>query len=58
MRQFGAGYKNKKIQITVFSILPLLNPEVFKSFYNKKNNITINNENFINIKVILSYLKF
>ena len=57
VRQFGAGYKNKKIQITVFSILPLLNPEVFKSFYNKKNNITINNENFINIKSYFELFK-
>ena len=50
VNQFGANYKNKKIKITVISILPLLNPRVFKNFYNKKNNITINNKNFIYIK--------
>ena len=50
VNQFGANFKNKKIKITVISILPLLNPEVFKNFYNKKNDITINNKNFIYIK--------
>ncbi len=57
VRQFGANYKNKKIKITVFSILPLLNPKVFKSFYNKKNDITINNKNFINIKSYFELFK-
>lgn len=49
VNQFGANYKNKKIKITVISILPLLNPKVFKNFYQKKNNVTINNKNFIYI---------
>ncbi len=55
--QFGANFKNKKIKITVFSILPLLNPEVFKNFYNKKNDITINNKNFVNIKSYFDLFK-
>ena len=50
VNQFGANYKNKKIKITVISILPLLNPGVFKNFYNKKNDVTIKNKNFIYIK--------
>lgn len=57
VRQFGASYKSKKIKITVFSILPLLNPKVFKSFYNKKNNITIKNKNFIDIKSYFELFK-
>lgn len=50
IKQFGANYKNKKIKIIVFSILPLLSPKVFKSFYNKENDIRINHKNFIYIK--------
>ena len=57
VNQFGANYKNKKIKITVFNILPLLNPKVFKSFYNKENNITVNNKNFINIKSYFELFK-
>ena len=52
VNQFGANIKNKKIKIIVFSILPLLSPNVFKNFYNKKNDITIKSKNFIYIKVI------
>ena len=57
VNQFGANYKNKKIKITVISILPLLNPRVFKNFYNKKNDITIKNKNFIYIKNYLELFK-
>jgi hypothetical protein len=57
VNQFGANYKNKKIKITVFNILPLLNPKVFKSFYNKENDISVNNKNFINIKSYFELFK-
>lgn len=57
VNQFGANYKNKKIKITVFNILPLLNPEVFKSFYKKENDITVNNKNFINVKSYFELFK-
>ena len=57
VNQFGANYKNKKIKITVISILPLLNLRVFKNFYNKKNDITIKNKNFIYIKNYLELFK-
>lgn len=57
LKQFGATYKNKKIKITVLNILPLLNPGVFKNFYNKKNDVTVNNKNFINIKSYYELIK-
>jgi hypothetical protein len=57
IKQFGASYKHKKIKITVFSILPLLHQRVFRSFYNKKNNITVINKNFINIKSYFELIK-
>ena len=50
VNQFGANYKNKKIKIIVFSILPLIASGIFRNFYNKKNDITVNNKNFIYIK--------
>ena len=36
VNQFGANYKNKKIKITVISILPLLNPEFLRISIIKK----------------------
>jgi len=50
IKQFGANFKNRKIKIIVFSILPLLNPQVFKNFYSKENDINVDNKNFIYIK--------
>ena len=58
VNQFGANYKNKKNKIKVINILPLLIPGVFKNFYNKKNDVTIKNKNFIYIKIISSCLKY
>ena len=57
VNQFGANIKNKKIKIIVFSILPLLSPNVFKNFYNKKNDITIKSKNFIYIKSYFELIK-
>lgn len=57
IKQFGANFKNRKIKIIVFSILPLLNLQVFKNFYSKKNDININNKNFIYIKSYYELLK-
>ena len=58
VNQFGANNKNKKIKIIVFSILPLLSPNVFKNFYNnKKNDITIKSKNFIYIKSYFELIK-
>ncbi len=57
LKQFGATHKDKKIKITVLSILPLLHPVIFRGFYNKKNDITINNKNFINIKSYFELIK-
>ena len=57
IKQFGANFKNRKIKIIVFSILPLLNPQVFKNFYSKENDINVDNKNFIYTKSYYELLR-
>ena len=58
IKQFGAKHKDKNIKITVLNILPLIHPVLYKNFYNKKNDITVDNKNFINVKSYFELIKF
>ena len=54
---YGVNYKIKEFKIEVWSLLPLINPNLYKNFYNKKNKNELRNKNFIYIKSIKQLFK-